>query len=437
MTNRPPETNEHANALTSPAPDPVLETKTSPEKQPRDLQAEDLKLTPETPKHRYRRHSISPTQTALPEGVSPVILAPQPSKHRHHHHHKKKKHTVRRVLLTILACVLSVAVIAGGTVVFLNERGRQALLAAESAQLTAPEEILQTPELTISDDGHTVTYNGKQYIFNEDRTNILFIGMDKDSLGLDGEVVGTGGQADTIVMLSVDTASGQIDALAISRDTMVDVELYAEDGSFVGVDNTQICLAYAYGDGRETSCDNVVRAVSRLLYGVPINSYLTIDLSTIPIINDAVGGVEVRLLRDLRRNDNSWSYTGDVITLHGEEAHRYIRERDVEELDSNNARMERQKQYMLAFFEKALAATKQDLSVPLSLYNTVAADCITNLSPSKITYLATSLVQHDSSLSFHQVPGQVVEGENGYAEYVPDQKALYEQVLEIFYTQVG
>lgn len=437
MTNRPPEQPERDNALTAPTPDPVLETKIAPDKQPHDLQAEDLKLVPETPARRYRRHHVSPTESTLPEGVSPVLLTPQPSKHHHRHHRKKKKHTVRRVLLIALSCVLAIAVIAGGTVMFLNERGRQALLAAQSAQLTAPEEVLQTPDVTISDDGHAVTYNGKQYVFNENRTNILFIGMDKDDLGLDDEVVGTGGQADTIVVLSVDTATGQVDALAVSRDIMVDVELYAEDGSFVGVENTQICLSYAYGDGRETSCDNVVRAASRLLYGIPINSYLTVDLSAIAVLNDAVGGVELRLLRDLRRNDNSWAYAGDVITLHGQEAHRYIRARDVEYLDSNNARMERQKQYMRAFFEKALAATKQDLSMPLTLYNTVASDCITNLSPAKITYLGTTLVQHSASLTFHQVPGHVVEGDNGYAEYVPDQKALYEQVLEIFYTQVG
>ena len=437
MTNRPPESEERENSLTSPLTEPILETQIEPEKQPHDLQAEDLKFAPETPAHRYRRHHVSPTQHALPSGVAPVILQPQSSKHQHHHHRKKKKHTLRRVLLIVLICVLSIAIIAGGTVAFLNARGRQALLLAEKAQLTAPEEILKTPDVTVSDDGHTVTYNGKQYVFNEDRTNILFMGQDKEALDLDDETVGTGGQADTIVMLSVDTATGDIDALAVSRDTMVDIELYSEDGTFVGVENSQICLAYAYGDGKEKSCDNMVRAVSRLLYGVPINSYLTIDMSTIPVINDALGGVEVRLLKDFRRNDDSWCSEGEVITLHGMEADRYIRDRDLDELDSNNARMERQKQYMLAFFEKALLETKQDLGLPLELYNAVATDCITNLSPSKITYLATSLVQRDSAMSFHQVPGQVVDGVDGYAEYVPDLKALYEQVMEIFYTQVG
>ena len=85
--------------------------------------------------------------------------------------------------------------------------------------------------------------------------------------------------------------------------------------------------------------------------------------------------------------------------------------------------------------EKALAAAKQDLQVPLDLFEAVSDESITSLTPSKITFLTTSLVRHTQPLSFWTVAGDIVKGEDGYAEFHVDEKALYEQVLNIFYTK--
>ncbi len=415
-----------------------------------DLSPDDLQLTPKRGVHRRER-----VPDRIDGSMPGLVLTPQKSSHshhshaghhhshsghhhhHHHHRHKKKPGILRRVLLIAGLSLLGILVVAAGTFAALTVRGRAALKTAPDVTISAPLSAIEDPEIVITDDGRTVVYKGATYVFNENRTNILCIGMDKNDMGLDNNTVGTGGQADTLVVLSVDTATGEVDALAISRDTMVDVDLYTADGSFYGVERTQICLSYAYGDGRETSCDNVVRSASRLLYGIPINTYYCINLDTIPVLNDAIGGVTLPLLKDFRRTGGYWNNEGDIVTLYGEEADRYVRDRNTSKLDSNNDRMERQKQYINAFFEQTLEATKQDLQVPLNLYNIVKEDSISTLSPSKITYLATTLVQHDSSLTFHQVPGNVVKSEaDGLAEYEVDEAALYEQVLSIFYTRV-
>ncbi len=413
-----------------------------------DLSADDLVLT--APHAHHHRHRVKSDVT---ENGSPAVILETAHRHHHsskhhssrhhsstHHHSKeKKKHPVRTALLIAAMSLLGIIVVAVGTVAVLQKRGRAALLATpEDVNIQVPTDALADASLSVSDNGRTVVYNGKTYIFNENRTNILCIGVDKTEMGLDGNVVGTGGQADTLVMLSIDTTTGQVDTLAIPRDTIVDIDLYTAEGDFYGVENTQICLAYAYGDGREASCENVVRSASRVLYGIPINTYFAIDLDCISVLNDAIGGVEVTLLTDFCRQSGAWVSAGQTITLWGDEAESYVRNRNIYELDSNLDRMARQQQYITNFFNQAVTATKADLQVPLDLYGAVKDECVTNLSPSKITYLATTLVQHDNmGLTFAQVPGEVVKSdEDGYAEFIVDNKGLYEQVLDIFYTAI-
>ena len=54
-------------------------------------------------------------------------------------------------------------------------------------------------------------------------------------------------------------------------------------------------LAYAYGNGKDTSCQYMVDAVSRLFYGIPVNGYAAFNMETIAALNDAVGGVTVTI----------------------------------------------------------------------------------------------------------------------------------------------
>lgn len=359
-------------------------------------------------------------------------------KHTHKHTHKRKKHPILNILLLVLVCFLGMAITAVSTVVVMQDRGKTSLLPSKDVELTVPETVVDDPEtdVVVTDDGRTVVYNGETYRFNDKRTNILCIGIDKASLGLEDDIVGTGGQADTLILLSIDTATGDMDALAISRDIVTDIDLFAEDGSFVGSERTQICLSYAYGDGREQSCETTVRAAERLLYGVPINTYFAIDLDSIGKLNDAIGGVEVTLQSDFRTQNGTIHPQGSTITLYGEDALWFVRARDTEQLASNNDRMARQQQYLTAFAAKALSATKSSLQVPLNLYSTVSDDSITSLTPSKITFLTTKLVQRNPTLAFSSVPGTVSKSEDdGYAEYIVDDAKLYEQVLEIFYTK--
>ena len=91
---------------------------------------------------------------------------------------------------------------------------------------------------------------------------------------------------------------------------------------------------------------------------------------------------------------------------------------------------------MQSFLNKALTSTKKDLSVPLKLYEAASPYMVTNLSVDKVTYLALNSISHGGMEPvFESVPGTVKQGEK-YAEFYPDEKALYEMILQVFYTEV-
>lgn len=65
----------------------------------------------------------------------------------------------------------------------------------------------------------------------------------------------------------------------------------------------QICLGYAFGDGRQTSCEVTVEAVENLLGGQAIDQYLAMGLDGISTLNDLAGGVTVTLEDDFSAID--------------------------------------------------------------------------------------------------------------------------------------
>ncbi len=97
--------------------------------------------------------------------------------------------------------------------------------------------------------------------------------------------------------------------------------------------------------------------------------------------------------------------------------------------------MERQKQYITSFIGKTISQTKQDITVPITLFNVASNYMVTDVTAPKVAYLASLIVEHGfSETDILSVPGKASMGER-YAEYRVDQKALYELILETFYVK--
>jgi len=236
-------------------------------------------------------------------------------------------------------------------------------------------------------------------------------------------------------LLVVDTKRAKATAIAINRDTMVDTNIYSDSGIFLGAEEQQLCLAFAAGDGKEKSAQNMKKCVSNLLYGIPVNSHIAIDLKAIGILNELVGGVTVTSPESFTTGYGVSFEKGKTYTLYTQqEAESYVRYRNVAKLESNVARITRQKDYLKGFAKSAVKKTKENITFPLTLYNEISGYNINDLNAAKITFLTSCLIRgrENVNLSFKNIEGEVTMGET-HAEFRPDKDKLFELILEVFY----
>lgn len=341
--------------------------------------------------------------------------------------------STKKILIWILFSVVSFILIIGIVLAILVEVGKKSLLNNQNASIVVPDNVVDYQET----DGKTISYNGKTYKFNDNITSILLIGVDKEKMDQNpNEKFGANGQADLLLLLALDTSNGNLKAIPISRDAMVDVNQYSVSGDFIGIEKEQICLSYSYGDGREKSCENTVTSASRLLYGMPINSYVAIDIEGIKVLNDALGGVDVTVDEDIDIYGMKIK-KGETANLKGEYALGYIRSRDSVSIDANSERMARQKNYMKSFFKTAIQKTKKDITTPIKLYNKASNYKVSDITVADVSFLTKCvLMSGKTDLEFASIKGQNVMGEK-YVEFYPDMNALYDLVVNTFYSPIN
>lgn len=354
---------------------------------------------------------------------------------------KKKKSKALKVFGVIAAVIIGLLVITAVALIVLMYKGQDRALGGNNGignVISIPSDTgasLQKDD-SGNDTNTYIYYDGKKYKYNEKITTILFAGIDKhadEQLG----TFGTAGQADCIIIAALDTVTGKYKLMSLSRDTMTDVNILKPDGSFKGTENQQICLAYAYGDGKEGSCENLKKSVSRVMFGIPINSYAAVDLDAIPILNDDVGGVNVNVIEDLSHKDPAL-VLGANVTLYGKQAETFVRTRDINgDENQNNLRMERQKEYLSSFIKTTLSQTRSDIKTPIRLYNDVSDYMVTDIDVSMLTYYTSIFVKSGFSAddNFMKIPGNTTASEK-YAEYYVDNDELFKIILDTYYNEV-
>ncbi len=344
----------------------------------------------------------------------------------HHHHHRKKKSKLSKsakIIISLLSVILAVVLLIGGTFGVLKYLGKQDFVpAAENSEYS-----------------ETIEYKGHTYKYNENIISIGFIGVDQEDLET-SEQTDFVGAADTDIVIAIDNSTGKTTAIAIPRDTMVDIDVYSESGIFLRTEELQLCLAYAYGDGARQSCENSIGAMSRVLYNVPIQKYFALDLSGIAPLNDAIGGVTVDSLYDFK---DLGIKKGDTITIKGDMAETYVRKRDMDDVEASLNRVQRQVQYIKAYAQQLAPAVMQDFGVVSSIYNTAQSYSQTNLSLRSVVYLASLLLSNGiSSFDTYTISGEMKASEDPaipnvvHAELYADEDSVMEAVLNTFYTQI-
>lgn len=328
----------------------------------------------------------------------------------------KSKRKRRWIIGICLGCTL---VLLGGMAVYLfrNARGNK----------TNPEESdLDNDYSQASED--TIQYQGNEYVYNQNLTNILFMGIDTKGEVELKEAPGTAGQADAVMLLTLDEESQTAEILQISRDAMTDIDIYDVSGDYYTSIQAQLATQYAYGNGKQSSCWAMKKTTSRLLYDLPIDGYISLNIESIRILNDALGGVTLMVPEDYTDIDPAFE-KGAVITLTGEQAERYVRYRDIEAAGSNNERMERQNQYLLALFQAVKGKAGNAGNGYEVFYTLLEPYLTTDLSAEEINAFAK--YHFDESKTVY-VPGEVKQGEE-YEEFYVDEEKLRELLMDKFY----
>ena len=236
-------------------------------------------------------------------------------------------------------------------------------------------------------------------------------------------------QADFLTLLVLDTDNNTAEILQVNRDTMTDVPWLDVLGNYGGTEFKQLCLAFNYGDGGPKSCRNTVSAVSSLLFDAPIDYYMQVPMTAIPVLNDVVGGVPITFQEDMTDIDPAF-VKGATVRLDGSQAEKFVRSRMGLSDDTNTYRMERQLQYLDSFQNCAREAIDTDSQFVLTLLEKLSDYLQTNLTGDQLVNFITQL--DESEISPIRPPQGTLTLEDGHYAFYVDLDPTWEDVKRAY-----
>ncbi|MCI8269561.1 MAG: LCP family protein [Lachnospiraceae bacterium] len=332
-------------------------------------------------------------------------------------------------LAVIAAGVLFLAVMVPLTTVLYRQK-------KETEARIAAREYIQSEKNGHSRSG-VMEYQGKTYRRSSYVKAILCMGVDRQGPMTDSTTATQGGQADGVFVLAQDTTRNTLKILMIPRDTMTEITLTDLSGNVLGTDIQHLTLAYAYGDGREESCERMAEAVSRLLGGLEMDHYLAADTDVIAMLNDAVGGVTVTIpISGMEERDPAF-VKGETVTLHGDQAEAFVRYRDISQSHSAITRMAQQQQYITQYFAALKKKSAKDSQIVVEIFDMIADHMVTDMGKEEYLKIAMDALNTGDlgADNFYTIPGETVTTEV-YDEFYADTEALMPMILDLFYREV-
>jgi cell envelope-related function transcriptional attenuator common domain len=274
-----------------------------------------------------------------------------------------------------------------------------------------------------------ITYNGQTYSYNKNLENILLLGVDLGK-GYTDNTYG-GHQADTLILMSIDKTTKQARLIDIPRDSLTRVKAYDANGNFACYDTMPICLAHSFGKDERSGSELQMEAVSYFLYGVPVQKYISMNIDGISKANDLVGGVTVQVMDEFTSMDPAMK-RGAWITLTGEEAMNYVRQRSLPGMSGSNIdRMQRQIQYAVYFLGRVKQKTITDKLFPVKLLADMKDYVSTNLNVFDFASLMQTMM--DQEITAQDL--QVVAGQQTAEGFTADGQSLQDLIRKEFYVK--
>jgi len=254
--------------------------------------------------------------------------------------------------------------------------------------------------------------NGNENILNDDAVNkeegqylILLVGVDKN--GNDDNTDFT--RTDTIMLVSADTKTGEMELLSIPRDSRVKIR-----DKFDKVNH-----AHAFG-GIELTMQTL-----RQFLGLDIDYYVQVNYQALINIVDALGGVDYDVPEGINIHKGKVKIHPGPNHLDGNEVMWYLRTRNIYN-NGDIGRVNTQQAFVKAMVDEMVKKSK-DMNLMTFISNYIKY-VKTNLPMSAILDLAGHINSFSSDkMSTHTVPG-MEQTINGTSYWIPDYDKTWEIV---------
>lgn len=269
--------------------------------------------------------------------------------------------------------------------------------------------------------------NGQKYKYNTDIITVLCLGIDAQNSDLLG-------QSDALALLVFDRGEKRMKVIGISRDSMVPIRVFDALGSEIGWDRQHLALAYANGRTKEKGSLLAQEAVSKMFHDIPIIYYVAGNIAAISEFHDVIGEIVIQIDDEDKQYLNDDFNKGDFITLTSANVEDFVRFRDTGQEYSNEGRMRRQKLYVEAYLERLKVLLDKNLEGTILKMESVFSNAITNVGLNEITTFAEMALSYkfDPETDYYTVEGENITGKY-HDEFLVDEKALEQMVLQIFY----
>ena len=274
-------------------------------------------------------------------------------------------------------------------------------------------------------------HEGDMYYYRQNEiTNYLLIGLDDNNVN-QLTVYQKAGQADFLVILSIDRVNRTITPIMLDRDIMTEVQTYGIFGDPSGTKVMQLCLAQSFAPMRGYGGTNTVKSVENLLHGIKIDHYVTLNIDAVPVLNDAVGGVEVTLQDDFSMYDPEM-VAGETIRLEGKQAEFFVRGRMTVADGTNLSRMNRQKEYITSFIAQLQKASEEDPNILAEILDKISKYMETDASRDTLIHDAGAYADY-SWQTIKNLNGTHTVDEHRFAEFWVESASLKELVLDTWF----
>lgn len=251
---------------------------------------------------------------------------------------RKRKRRMRGVLLSVVALVVVAALGAGFYVFNLQHKFNSK---SNSVAINYTEEQQNLRPVKAPDDGSM---------------NILMLGVDHadeneaETAALDGAV---SQRSDSMMLVHIPEDRKQIYVMSLVRDMWVDVPGYGQHKLNAAVELGGVPLLMQTVEG---------------LFDTKVDHVAMIDFAGFRELSTALGGVKVTNEIPFTANDTDYFYPEGEITLEGDRALRFVRERKSFS-DGDYQRVKNQRTFLMAAVNQMLS--NDTLTNPTKLYNII------------------------------------------------------------------